>query len=100
VPLSITDPAGILVGVTTASDTGASPGIDFVPGRPDALRVDWIGGACDVAYDVRVVPEEGISVFLTTRVRPGGCLLVGILRSIQLNFVRPVADQSIHLELG
>jgi hypothetical protein len=62
-----------------------------VPGRDDAVLVDWTAGACDEHATVTVDPKgSGFRVTLDTRTTGTGCIALGISRAVVLTLAHPV----------
>jgi hypothetical protein len=74
--------------------------VSQVPGRDDALYVQWIGGMCDRSV-VIVVDRAAANLLVTIRTERdfGGCRLAGISRTLMLEFDEPVDASTVALEL-
>jgi hypothetical protein len=104
-PVRVVDTTGNLVGV---SDERPAIVLDFSgrgavvnpPGKENVLSLQWIGGACDagVTLLVRLGGEGRLRLELTTGTRGEACPDVGIHRTVNLMFARPVADDEVRLE--
>jgi hypothetical protein len=86
---------GVLGGVL--ADTFVAP----VPGRPEAVMVGWVGGACDARTDVDLSLGAGGTPTFTVKVlaRPGACELVGVLRRVTLTFDHAVNATDFRIEV-
>ena len=90
-PVSILDTTGLVVDANAAIEPFANPdGAHPVPGSPERMRINWLGGACD--RDVRArVTRSGSDLLVTIDTfvpGDGGCTLEGISRTFELQFVR------------
>jgi hypothetical protein len=90
-------PEGVLDGIGLADqvdvdDLGAATNVKAVPGRPDALRVGWMGGECDDRVEMVLDPSAGaMRIHATTsHGLVMSCSAVGILRAIELDLVAPI----------
>jgi len=94
-PMAIVDHAGIVAGARAVdgpeNGTVHGIGVRAVPGRDDAVLVDWTGGACDDLATVTVDPKgNGFRVTLDTRTSSDGCIALGIARAVELRLAQPV----------
>ena len=94
-PVRVEDRTGQLVAVAIADPGMLEDGVSGVPGRDDALHVQWTGGMCDQRVRILVEPvDDGLSVTLDTD-RAGACLLAGIGRGLLLEFAQNVDPTTV-----
>jgi hypothetical protein len=94
-PFQVVDRTGLVHSVSIAPSDMITDGISGVPGREDALHVQWLGGMCD--HRVRMLvehAEDGLTVTLDTD-RAGACRLAGIGRSLNLGFTTGVDPSTV-----
>jgi len=73
-------------------------GVAVAPGDPAVLVVTWMGGMCDVRTRLSVEPGiDSILITEATEVRPGGCRLAGITRSVAIRFDPPLRPEFVEL---
>ena len=101
-PVTLIDRTGSVAGLDVvpenfegAFDRGVSP----VPGRPAAIVMQWIGGACDEGATVTLEDRQG-SMWLTVETTGSGheCILIGIGRFMVIRFYLPVDASRFHVE--
>jgi hypothetical protein len=104
VAVEVVDGSGRLIAArttTSADDSGLMPHelrAAAVEGKPDQLRIEWIGGACDgtlrltIADDVRTVDATTVSGTLDPEMF---CPLGGSPRGVVLTFDGPVAANEV-----
>jgi hypothetical protein len=108
VAVEIYDESGLLVSAAPmapgawASEDPAPRDISVtqVAGRPNEIRIGWIGGACDGTWWFTIAPDaRSISVDKRPSPTPGEsfCILVGILRGVTLTFSEPVSAADIEI---
>ena len=96
-PVTVVDNAGIVVGAAPGEgsflDDETAVAIEAVPGRDDAVWVNWLGGACDDRVTITIDPE-GDQFRVATRTQPDvtilACPAVGIFRSVLLELTGPM----------
>jgi hypothetical protein len=71
-----------------------------VPGMPNALAIQWLGGMCDKSVAVDVRQAARLTFTLTTDSDFGGCRLAGIKRILLVQLNRPVAPDDVELVPG
>jgi hypothetical protein len=109
--VEIVDESGLLVSAAavppgTASDVVA-PGNDVVVsqaiGRPNEIRLDWVGGACDGPVRFTIRPG-GRTIVVEQHSWEGDtytfCTLAGIPRGITLTFAEPVPAAEVEIVGG
>jgi hypothetical protein len=104
-PVVLTDYTGLVADVNLPNlgvphpgpHGGHADGMNAVPGQPNALEVDWVGGMCDASVDIVVRGGDKLAVTLATQTRPGGCLLAGIGRRLVITFTRPMLPGDVTL---
>ena len=100
-PVSILDTTGLVIDANAAIEPFANPdGAHPVPGSPERMRINWLGGACD--RDVRArVTRSGSDLLVTIDTfvpGDGGCTLEGISRTFELRVrarIRPRPDSAL-----
>jgi hypothetical protein len=109
--VEIVDESGLLVSAApvapgTPSDVptpGNKVAVSQVAGRPNNIRLSWVGGACDgpVRFTIR---SDGRTILVEQRPWEGDtgsfCTLVGIPRSITLDFSEPVPAAEVEIVGG
>ncbi len=98
-PVRVTDLPGVIRAVSIAADAG-DDGVSQVPGRDDALYVQWRGGTCDRDAEV-IVDRIGAGLLVTIRSKHdlGGCFMDFVTRTLMLELNEPVAASTVTLEL-
>jgi hypothetical protein len=99
-PVTLRDLTGSVTGIRTAEvrpeDHDFSRGrADPIPGQPNALRVLWLGGACerDVEMSLGQVEDElvlTVHANSSMSIFRGGCPALGVPRAVVIGFSRPV----------
>lgn len=99
-PVRVSDLTGLIKTVSIVAADAGQEGVSQVPGRDDALYLQWIGGMCDRSV-VIVVDRPAASLLITINTERdfGGCLLAGISRTLMLEFNEPVDASTVALEL-
>jgi len=99
-PVRVSDLTGVIRRVSIVGADAGHEGVSQVPGRDDALYLQWIGGMCDRSAAV-VVDRTAANVLVTISTERdfGGCLLAGISRTLMLEFDEPVDASTVTLEL-
>ena len=73
-----------------------------IAGRPDALVLGWLGGACDARVDLSIEPfGEGLRV--TGKTDTGfamSCPAVGIIRAVEIDLAQPVDPSLVVFDQG
>lgn len=95
-PFRVTDQTGLIRAIAVVERDDLEDGVSQVTGRNDALYVKWLGGLCD--RRVLVVFEhqaEGPAFTVDTEADFGGCLLMGIQRSLVVEFTQPVDASTV-----
>ncbi|RJK94862.1 hypothetical protein D5H78_13735 [Vallicoccus soli] len=67
-----------------------------VPVAEDRLRVEWIGGPCDLEWDAAV--DEGpqqVVVTVRSRVQRGACDDLGLPRSLEVPLASPLGGREV-----
>jgi len=101
VTVTIDDRAGIVTAVAEATDAEATAvsGADAfaaVPGRPNAIVYQWLGGACDRAATIHVSRSASQVELLREDVETGSaCLMIGITRTIVIEFREPIDPMTV-----
>jgi hypothetical protein len=86
-PVVLTDHVGAVVSIGEAPEglqPAAAEGFMTVPGRPTALVLHWVGGACDSRVDVDVQGTDALEFTLKVTARPGPCEAMGVLRAVEV----------------
>ena len=93
-PVTVVDHAGIVRAAAPGAPVNGEStdtSIQAIPGRDDAVRLAWIGGACDDRTIITVDRiDAGFTVGLETPSSAGVCPAVGIFRSVVLELTAPV----------
>jgi hypothetical protein len=97
-PVTIVDHSGIVseAGPDASPDDVVSRTIvQAVPGREDAVRLSWIGGACDDRAIV-TIDRDGDRYRVTVEAKPSAkeCPPVGIIRTLRLTLTAPVGSDA------
>ncbi|HEX5825530.1 MAG TPA: hypothetical protein VFY18_13810 [Candidatus Limnocylindrales bacterium] len=95
-PVSLDDETGLVLGIASPAPIDIQDNhVAGVPGRPNALAIGWLGGACDHAVHFRLV-RDGDRLWLDQRVDASDrCILVGISRSVVIELSVPVDPNSV-----
>ena len=98
-PVEIDDQAGIVSSIElNGADRPPLEPVVALAGDPAAIAVTWTGGLCDTATRLTITSEPpGIRITETTTVRPGGCRLVGIYRTLLFRLAEPIPVEAIAL---
>lgn len=99
-PVRVSDPSGVIRAVSIFAADAGHDGVTQVPGRDDALYLQWMGGMCDRAAEV-VVDRAGAILFVTISTKRdfGGCRLMGISRTLMLELNEPVDASTVAIKL-
>jgi hypothetical protein len=99
-PVRVSDPSGLIRAVSVVAADAGHEGVTQVPGRVDALDLQWIGGMCDRGAEV-VVDRAGTGLIVTISTDRdfGGCRLMGISRTLMLELNQPVDASTVALKL-
>ena len=99
-PIRVSDRPGVIRSVSIAAADPGREGVNAVPGRDDALYLQWIGGMCDRGAEV-MVDRVGASLLITIRTQRdfGGCRMAGIYRTLLLELMEPVDASTIGLDV-
>ena len=99
-PVTVVDNAGIVAGAAPADGSFTNEDTDeraveigMLPGRDDAIQVDWTGGACDDRATVTIDPEGDtfrIATHTMQDLTALSCPAVGIPRSLVLTLTGPM----------
>lgn len=96
-PFRVSDVVGLVQTVSLAQPHAAD-GVTQVPGRDDAIYVQWMGGMCDrealIVFDRTV---DGLGLRITTERDFGGCRMAGISRTLQLDLSEPVDASTVSI---
>ena len=99
-PVRVSDLPGVIRNVSIVAADAGLEGVSQVPGREDAVYLQWMGGMCDRGAEVivdRVV--AGLLVTISTQRDFGGCRMAGISRTLMLELTEPVDASTVALEL-
>ena len=95
-PFRVADQTGLIRALAVVEAGVVQEGASQVLGRDDALYLHWVGGACD--RQVLVTFEHtanGHGFTISTERDFGGCRLVGIPRTLVIEFTRPVDASAV-----
>ena len=96
-PVSVLDHADLLVGVDPADGPWEiEDGAHSVPGSPNRIRLQWLGGDCERVASV-IVNRSGTGLVITVDSSgvDGPCFLVGHSRAIEIELAQPVDPSQI-----
>ena len=98
-PVRVSDLPGVIRAVSVVAADAGQEGVTQVPGRDDALYLQWLGGMCDRAAEV-VVDRAGAGLLVTISTERdfGGCRMAGITRTLMLELNEPVDASTVALE--
>ena len=97
-PFRVTDQTGLIQGIAVVDPGDIPEGVSQVPGRDDALFLEWLGGLCDRRILVAFAHQADGPVFtVKTEADFGGCRLMGIQRSLVIEFMQPVDAATVSL---
>ena len=113
VPIRLQDMTGTVTGVEIAEGRREELLADLiegrvtaVPGRPDALRIAWLGGACEQDVTLRLSADDD-RFRLSIKANRGfalfqGCPSIGIGRAVVIEFGRPIEpiDVFVSVDVG
>lgn len=98
-PFRVIDETGLIRALAVVNQDDLQDGISRLPGRDNAVYVQWLGGACDrlavLAFEHRV---DGHAFTLTTERDFGGCRLVGFQRSLVIEFTQPIDASAVSFD--
>jgi len=99
-PIRVSDALGLIRSVSIVPADAGHEGVSQVPGREDAIYLQWLGGMCDRSTVV-VVDRNGESIGLTISTERdfGGCRLAGISRTLMLELSEPVDASTVVLDV-
>ena len=99
-PVRVSDVPGVIRAVSVVAADGGQEGVTQVPGRDDALYLQWLGGMmCDRAAEVVVDrASAGLLVTISTERDLGGCRMAGITRTLMIELNEPVDASTVALE--
>jgi hypothetical protein len=99
-PVRVTDLPRVISTVSVVAANAGHEGVIQVPGRDDALYLQWIGGMCDRGAEV-VVDRAGTSLVITISTERdfGGCRMAGIGRTLMLELREPIDATTVALRL-
>ena len=99
-PYRVADQAGLISSVATVDPLSPVEEVNQVPGRVDAVYLEWLGGMCDRRVAVVFAGSADRSAFRIVTERDfGGCRLMGIPRNLMIEFTRPVDVSAMGFEL-
>ncbi len=103
-PVVVHDFTGLVTGVDIVEDPVPDrpffDRITQVDGDPTAIRVDWVGGACESRVTVvvfEVGDRYGLTVGSSGTPWIPGCSAVGTYRSLMVSFRQPMAPHQFRL---
>jgi hypothetical protein len=98
-PFRLTDETGLVQALAVVKPGNLQDGVSPLPGRDDAVYVQWTGGACDrLAMVVFEHGLDGHQFTITTERDFGGCRMIGIPRSLTIEFTQPVDAATVSLD--
>ena len=100
-PFRLSDQTGLIRAITVVEADDVPEGISQVTGRDDALHLEWLGGMCD--RRVLVVFEQqadGAAFTVDTEADFGGCRLMGVQRSLAIEFTRPIDASTVSVRIS
>ena len=90
-PVAVADQTGVVIGVELSNGFASfQEGANAVAGRPNALAIGWVGGACDRQVAITVTKSGRWTVAIQTAQAAGACILVGFSRDVILMTRQPV----------
>lgn len=99
-PIRVSDVPGVIRTVSIVAADPGHEGVSQVPGRDDALYVQWLGGMCDRSAVVAVDRAGGgLGITISTERDFGGCRLAGVTRTLMLEFNEPVDASTVVLDV-
>jgi hypothetical protein len=95
-PFRVTDQTGLIRAIAVAKADDVPEGVSQVKGHDDALHLEWLGGLCDRrVFVVFEQQADGSAFTVDTEADFGGCLLMGVQRSLVIEFTRPVDASTV-----
>jgi hypothetical protein len=96
-PFRVTDQTGLIRAIAVVkADEVVPEGVSQVTGRDDALYLEWRGGLCDRRVLVVFEQQAGGPAFtVNTEADLGGCRLMGVHRSLVIEFARPIDASTV-----
>lgn len=86
-PVTVRDDTALVVGIAAADRTEDPPGLVALPGRPNALRVEWFGGLCDRRTLMTLEAHAtGYTIDVQTERTKAVCEALGIPRGVVIEF--------------
>ena len=95
-PFRVTDQTGLIRAIAVVPGDDVPEGVSQVPGRNDALHLQWLGGLCDRrVLIVFAQGADGPAFTVDTEADFGGCRLMGIPRSLVIEFTQPIDASTV-----
>jgi len=99
-PFRIADQTGLIRALAVVDAGVLEEGASQVLGRDDALYLHWVGGACDRRVLVMFQhTANGHGFTVSTERDFGGCRLVGIPRTLVIEFTRPIDASTVSFSI-
>jgi hypothetical protein len=96
-PVTLHDEVGVVqaIQITVADSEDVGPGrVVALRGRPNVVRIDWLGGACDNRTDILLTEASAIRITVDPAfdfIRyAGSCPTIPVYRSLVLQLNRPI----------
>ncbi len=99
-PVRVSDLPGVIRNVSIVAADAGHEGVSQVPGRDDAVYLQWVGGMCDRGAQV-VVDRTGAGLLVTISTQRdfGGCRMAGISRTLMLELTESVDASTVALKV-
>ena len=95
-PFRVSDQTGLIRAIAVVRSDDVHDGVSQVTGRPDALHLQWVGGLCDRRVLIVFEQQAGGPAFtVDTEADFGGCRLMGIQRSLVIEFTQPIDASTV-----
>ena len=92
-PVVVTDETGLVGAVEVVRidpPQVLARGFVTIAGRPNAVAVHWVGGACEASVAITVSGSDQLTFAVATTSGPGTCDAIGIQRAVRIDLGRPV----------
>ena len=99
-PFRLVDQTGRIQALAVVDPGELPDGVSQAPGRADAVHLLWTGGACDRRVLVTFEGAADEATFMIDTERDfGGCMLLGIRRTLLIEFNQPVDAATVSVAM-
>src|SRR5262245_22323897 len=105
-PMTLIDQTGLVAAIVPAPNAagGSEPSsVGTVPGTPNALRVQWLGGVCDDRVTLvfnAIGATDQLAIHNHLQITAGAlCPAAGILRTLDIGFNRHLDPEQLTISL-